>query len=66
MPPKEQCTHKQNANTTNKIKRKQENKIVASYVVEHLPKFDPHISKKQRKQTKHKQRWTKARPKKET
>lgn len=39
-----------------KIKRKQENKIVASYVVEHLPKFDPHISKKQRKQTKHKQR----------
>ncbi len=56
MPSKEQCTHKQNANTTNKIKRKQENKIVASYVVEHLPNFDPDISKKKRKQTKHKQR----------
>jgi len=56
VPPKERCTHKQNANTTNKIKRKQENKIVASYVVEHLPKFDPHISKKQRKQTNYKQR----------
>jgi hypothetical protein len=41
---------------TNKIKRKQENKIVASYVVENLPNFDPHISKKQRIQTKHKQR----------
>jgi hypothetical protein len=31
-------------------------KIVASYVVEHLPKIDPHINKMQRKQTKHKQR----------
>jgi hypothetical protein len=36
---------------------------VASYVVENLPNFDPHISKKQRIQTKHKQRWTKARSK---
>ncbi len=45
-------------------KTKQENKIDVGYEAKWHPKIDQHICKMQRKQTKHKQRWTKKKTKK--
>ncbi len=46
-----------------KKKKKQENKIDVGYEVKWHPKIDQHISKMQRKQTKHKQRQKKEKKK---
>jgi hypothetical protein len=61
---KEQLVDQQNANTKKKKKKKkQENKIDVGYEVKWHQKIDQHISKMQRKQTKHKQRQKKEKEK---
>lgn len=57
---KEQLAHQQNANTKKKTKKQNRCRLEVKW----HPKIDQHISRMQRKQTKHKQRQTKTKQKK--